>query len=70
MQQRLCQCAELERSFFPSCFSVLLRPVRQITNAASDAGRKEAVWSTFARSLKEYYERMNQQGLRRKYIYI
>lgn len=52
MQQRLRQCAELERSLFPSCFSVLLRPKTQITCAAFDAGRKEAVWSTIRRPLK------------------
>lgn len=47
MQPRLSQCAELERSLFPSSFSVLLRPERkktQITRGAFDAERTEAVW--------------------------
>lgn len=57
----LCQCAELERSFFPSCFSVLLRPVRQITCAAFDAGETEAVWSTSTPSPTGYYAQLYMQ---------
>lgn len=69
MQQRFRQCAELERSLFPSCFSVLLRPKTQITCAAFDAGRKEAVWSTIRRPLKGNYDQRRAKepkGLRRK----
>lgn len=41
MQQRLRQCAELERSFFPSCFSVLLRPVSVGFSRRRQGKRKE-----------------------------
>lgn len=62
MLQRLCQCADLQRSFFPLCFSVLLRPVRQITSAAFDA--EEAVWSL--RSLKGRNEQRRREAERTK----
>lgn len=56
MQQRLGQCAELERSLFPPCFSVLLRPRTQITCTAFDAGRKEPVQCAIPRSLSGNYD--------------